>query len=935
MSENIVKKIYHRPYLANVQTTSLYSAVKGNRNIIQRMKLLKKLPVHNGCVNTISWNDTGEYILSGSDDQRLCISNGYTHKLQSTIRTGHRANIFSAKFLPCSNDEKIVSCSGDGIIMFTNVQHAEELTGNSFNCHFGTAYKIVTVPNDPHSFLSCGEDGTVRWYDLRIKQSCHLEDCQEDILINCRRAVTALAVNPLIPYQLAIGCSDSYVQIFDRRMMGTRATGGGRGSTVPMVRFTAPGFENHAHRITSLVYSARADEVLVSYSSEYLYLFRLQNKQESGDSSGNKEFGHIKKKQNAGPLPMKRLRLRGDWSDTGPNARPERETQETSHRPSLHTSLMQRMSDVLTRMLNDPSRGRSTRNQPPTTTTSEPSVSQEPSTDTSSTIDRPSSSTSSIFTDSEDSRFSEASQQAVPDETLMGEVIKRVTSLTSPEGGGEEVAGAACSATNSATSESFVSVSSSSDSNRCDKQNSTEKTSPMSAAAASASSGNEPVVSTTVESESSQNELLLEAGEPQNVASDEHSVENKDNEERLEDSFVGNEVLQSSVQALGKELQTRRQDFLERHNVEPVINLRYSAQGVSSGVISMGLNHAGETTGDPNLTSTANGKLVGKESEASTSKAGSSTTTQPCDSAQSNLDANYQPADSSAGETNLQPANDDDNDDEVPNSAPEAMVLEESERSEEVSSTSRLAGQVPYVVTIQEESGVSSPGGNVSMGESSGLPDISSDSSSGEEELTRCWFRRTSGLYPPRTELSGELIRNMEETIAGSTGGGDNAIPSDKCYLYLPTPQLLHKFTGHRNARTMIKEANFWGDHFVMSGSDCGHIFFWDRYTGEVVMILEADRHVVNCIQPHPYDPVLASSGIDYDIKLWAPLEEEPNFNRTFASEIILRNDVMLEETRDTITVPASFMIRMLASLNHLRSGARSRLSRSQSSQDD
>ena len=33
------------------------------------------------------------------------------------------------------------------------------------------------------------------------------------------------------------------------------------------------------------------------------------------------------------------------------------------------------------------------------------------------------------------------------------------------------------------------------------------------------------------------------------------------------------------------------------------------------------------------------------------------------------------------------------------------------------------------------------------------------------------------------------------------------------------------------------------------------------------------------------------------------------------------RNEVMLEETRDTITVPASFMIRMLASFNHLRQG--------------
>ena len=29
----------------------------------------------------------------------------------------------------------------------------------------------------------------------------------------------------------------------------------------------------------------------------------------------------------------------------------------------------------------------------------------------------------------------------------------------------------------------------------------------------------------------------------------------------------------------------------------------------------------------------------------------------------------------------------------------------------------------------------------------------------------------------------------------------------------------------------------------------------------------------------------------------------------------------MLEETRDTITVPPSFMLRMLASLNHIRSG--------------
>lgn len=40
-----------------------------------------------------------------------------------------------------------------------------------------------------------------------------------------------------------------------------------------------------------------------------------------------------------------------------------------------------------------------------------------------------------------------------------------------------------------------------------------------------------------------------------------------------------------------------------------------------------------------------------------------------------------------------------------------------------------------------------------------------------------------------------------------------------------------------------------------MSGSDCGHIFIWDRRTAEHLMLLEADDHVVNCLQPHPFDP--------------------------------------------------------------------------------
>lgn len=86
--------------------------------------------------------------------------------------------------------------------------------------------------------------------------------------------------------------------------------------------------------------------------------------------------------------------------------------------------------------------------------------------------------------------------------------------------------------------------------------------------------------------------------------------------------------------------------------------------------------------------------------------------------------------------------------------------------------------------------------------------------------------------------------------------------------------------------RTMIKEANFWGDDFVMSGSDCGHVFVWERDTAKLCMLLEADQHVVNCLQPHPYLPLLATSGIDYDVKLWAPIGEEPDFDEKFAEDV-------------------------------------------------
>lgn len=66
----------------------------GNVDFVQRLALQRSLPVHNGCVNCICWNDTGEFLLSGSDDQHLVLSHAYNYKVNVFLRL---------KYLHCSS----------------------------------------------------------------------------------------------------------------------------------------------------------------------------------------------------------------------------------------------------------------------------------------------------------------------------------------------------------------------------------------------------------------------------------------------------------------------------------------------------------------------------------------------------------------------------------------------------------------------------------------------------------------------------------------------------------------------------------------------------------------------------------------------------------------------------------------------------------------
>eukprot|EP00124_Ichthyophonus_hoferi_P002857 Ihof_evm2s216 gene=Ihof_evmTU2s216 len=140
------------------------------------------------------------------------------------------------------------------------------------------------------------------------------------------------------------------------------------------------------------------------------------------------------------------------------------------------------------------------------------------------------------------------------------------------------------------------------------------------------------------------------------------------------------------------------------------------------------------------------------------------------------------------------------------------------------------------------------------------------------------------------TESETELIESEEaegENENESENDNDNqdedtsdSLPTRRIQLPLHTPiplrpfsDMIQRYCGHRNTDTDIKEANFFGSQYIVSGSDDGRIYIWHKASSHLIGNIKADSHVVNCVQPHPFETCLASSGIDSTVKLWAPTD--------------------------------------------------------------
>jgi len=632
----------------------LNRAVTDSKWTLQHMCLFKKIPAHSGCVNTIQWNSTGDLILSGSDDKKLAVSSYIDGKVIQQVRTLHKANIFSAKFLPATNDKKVVSCSGDGVIIISDLERNNTESQDVFNCHLGTVYDVVTIETEPNSFLSIGEDGTARWFDLRVNKSCQVPHCKEGVLFTYQTPLTSVAVNSKCPYEIAVGTSNSHVYVMDRRKLGREYSTGASVSQSIISNMSVPGLSQRPYQITSVEFSPEGDQLLASYSGEGVYLFDVKDpcsispmKTPKLDLeelfNGNPDYDSTMRRRARHWHNFRRIRLRGDWSDTGPSAGTEpalpSQNNISQARPNVQASFMQRMADVLTSMMNRSS--------------------------------------------------------------------QRVASPTSPVG-------------------------------------------------------------SPVGSPVSEPSFPVHSGD--SVEADDSAPQPTTDRPEIIDCVTYESLWRSETQS-------------ENQESNPGQNLD-SGSGSGSANIDVG-RHINDAA--PRLETTFSSFRIRQESEYNSG----------------NLSC----------------------------SIPREGVDFEA-----------------FPLTSTSETEVEVEPSNVDL------------------------------IYQPNSRVG---------------------------------------YFGHRNARTIINEATFWGKAHIMSGSDCGHVFIWNRFTGKVVHVLQADRHVVNRVRPHPYEPLLATAGIDYDVKLWIPSpSSEHNIN---VEELMARNARMLEETRDTITVPATFMIRMLASMSNFR----------------
>ncbi|XP_010006896.1 PREDICTED: DDB1- and CUL4-associated factor 8 [Chaetura pelagica] len=202
------------------------------------------------------------------DDLKVVVWDWVRRQPVLEFESGHKSNVFQAKFLPNSGDSTLAMCARDGQVRVAELS-ATQCCKNTKRVaqHKGASHKLALEPDSPCTFLSAGEDAVVFTIDLR-------QDRPASKLVVTKEkekkvGLYTIYVNPANTYQFAVGGRDQFVRIYDQRKIDENENNGVLKKFCPHHLVNSESKAN----ITGLVYSHDGSELLASYNDEDIYLF--------------------------------------------------------------------------------------------------------------------------------------------------------------------------------------------------------------------------------------------------------------------------------------------------------------------------------------------------------------------------------------------------------------------------------------------------------------------------------------------------------------------------------------------------------------------------------------------------------------------------------------------------------------------------------------
>ena len=254
--------------------------------------LKKTLEGHRGCVNTACWTLSGEHIISGSDDTRVCVfaPAARSPRPSFSFDSGHTANIFCARLLErgsfCAGEAaRLVTTAADGTVRLHTLRTEgglQPVRSEVLHSHGRRAHRVAVGAGGgggAQHFATCGEDGVLRVCDARAPRAAHAA-----LRLIKRRSgapvrLFALDWAPGGGYELATGGDGVVMYVLDVR----RAGGVGEAAAVREYlpdHLRPQGVHHPRHAsymcVTSAHYSVDGKRLVAALNDESTYVYRLE-----------------------------------------------------------------------------------------------------------------------------------------------------------------------------------------------------------------------------------------------------------------------------------------------------------------------------------------------------------------------------------------------------------------------------------------------------------------------------------------------------------------------------------------------------------------------------------------------------------------------------------------------------------------------------------